>query len=289
MKNSLKGSAECLTIMLLATLQLAGCRQASPPPEAAAESSPPGIQDASPSPSASATAADEQSATAAPAAMPPSVAGDGPIVGDGRPTPARTETAALALAPVEIDLPAPAFRGTPVPRDEPFVEEPSGSPRPPFLAPEGTTNLALAKPVTCSDLTPPAGEVDLVTDGGKDASDFDYLELGPGTQWVQIDLTQRATIYAVVVWHSHAEARVYRDVVLQVSDDPDFLQATTVFNNDYDNSSGLGIGDALGYVETSEGRLIDCRGVEGRYVRLYSRGNHLDAGNHYTEVDVYGS
>jgi len=192
------------------------------------------------------------------------------------------------MVDLDIPLPAPAFRGTPVPREEPFVEEPSGKPRPPFPAPEGTVNLALGKVVTCSDPIPAAGELDFVTDGDKAASDFGYLELGPGTQWVQIDLGQRATVYAIVVWHNHAEARVYRDVVVQVSDDPDFLDSVTVFNDDYDNSSGLGIGTAMGYVETSEGKLIDCRGVEGRYVRLYSRGNHIDDKNHYTEVDVYG-
>jgi hypothetical protein len=62
----------------------------------------------------------------------------------------------------------------------------------------------------------------------------------------------------------------------------------TVFNNDYDNSAGLGVGEDLGYVETSEGKLIDAQGVEGRYVRLYSNGNHLDGENHYTEVEVFG-
>jgi hypothetical protein len=192
------------------------------------------------------------------------------------------------LMPIEIDLPAPAFRGTPVPQQEPNVEKPSGKPRPPFLAPKGTVNLALGKPVACSDPMPAAGEVDYVTDGAKDASDFGYLELRPGTEWVQVDLGQKATIYAVIVWHNHAEARVYRDVIVQVSDDPDFLDAKTVFNNDYDDSSGMGVGGAMGYVETSEGRLIDTRGVEGRYVRLYSRGNHIDNKNHYTEVAVYG-
>jgi hypothetical protein len=44
----------------------------------------------------------------------------------------------------------------------------------------------------------------------------------------------------------------------------------------------------MGYVETSEGKLVDCRGAEGRYVRLYSKGNHIDDKNHYTEVEVYG-
>ena len=192
------------------------------------------------------------------------------------------------MVAIDLVLPAPAFRGTPVPVEEPNVEPPLGKPRAPFFAPEGTVNLAGGKPVSCSDPAPVSGEIDYVTDGDKEASDFGYLELRPGTEWVQVDLGAKATIYAAVVWHSHAEARVYRDVVVQVSDDPDFLDPTTVFNNDYDNSSGQGIGPDMGYVETSEGKLIDCRGVEGRYVRFYSKGSHIDEKNHYTEVEVFG-
>ena len=196
--------------------------------------------------------------------------------------------AAAGLKPLPIELPAPAFRGTPVPLTEPNVEKPRGSPRPPFYAPEGTVNLAVGRPVTASDPAPVAGEIDYVTDGDKEASDFGYLELRPGTEWIQIDLGTKAAVYAVLLWHNHAEARVYRDVVVQVSDDPDFIESATVFNNDYDNSSGLGIGDEMGYVETSEGKLIDCQGLEGRYVRIYGRGNNIDEKNHYTEVEVFG-
>ena len=62
----------------------------------------------------------------------------------------------------------------------------------------------------------------------------------------------------------------------------------TVFNNDHDNSAGLGIGSDMHYVETSEGKLIDAKGVRGRYVRLYSGGNSNNDLNHYIEVEVYG-
>ncbi len=198
------------------------------------------------------------------------------------------ETRQLSLAPLPIVLPAPAFRGTPVPLKEPNVEKPLGKARPPFLAPEGAVNLAVGKRVSSSDPAPTSGELDFVTDGAKEASDFGYLELRAGSEWVQIDMGQRSTIYAVLVWHNHADARVYRDVIVQVSDDPDFLESQTVFSNDYDNSSGLGIGFDMGYVETSEGKLIDCKGVEARYVRLYTKGNHIDDKNHYTEVEVFG-
>lgn len=221
-----------------------------------------------------------------PAAAPSSTAGgESP---DSAKAPPTAPVADEELVAIQIELPAPAFRGTPVPLKEPNVEKPRGTPREPFLAPKGTVNLALGQRVTASDLSPAAGELDYVTDGDKEASDFGYLELRPGLAWVQIDLGRKSTIYAVLIWHSHAEARVYRDVVVQVSDDPDFLDAQTVFNNDYDGTAGLGIGADRGYVETSEGKLINCRGVEGRYVRLYSQGSNIDGKNHYTEVEVYG-
>ena len=62
----------------------------------------------------------------------------------------------------------------------------------------------------------------------------------------------------------------------------------TVYNNDQDNSSGLGAGKDRPYIETNLGRLIDAKGAKGRYVRLYSNGNTLMDTNHYVEVEVYG-
>ncbi len=53
--------------------------------------------------------------------------------------------------------------------------------------------------------------------------------------------------------------------------------------------SGLGIGRHKEYIEVSEGRLIDPRGVKARYIRLYSRGNTSNEMNHYVEVEVYGT
>jgi hypothetical protein len=76
---------------------------------------------------------------------------------------------------------------------------------------------------------------------------------------------------------------------VQVADDPDFLtNVRTLFNNDHDNTAGLGAGKDLNYVETAEGKLIDAKGVIARYVRLWSNGNNINALNHYVEVEVYG-
>jgi len=135
----------------------------------------------------------------------------------------------------------------------------------------------------------------MVTDGDMEGSDGSFVELGPGTQWVQIDLGQPADIYAFVVWHFHAEGRVYHDVVIQVADDPDFVEnVKTVFNNDFDNSSGWGLGKNLEYVEDYRGKLIDAKDargqpVKGRYVRLYSKGNTSNDLHHYIEVEVFGT
>lgn len=194
------------------------------------------------------------------------------------------------LAPLPLKLPIPAFMGTPT--DIPLgdhIEKPSDKPRPPFLAPKGVQNLALGKKVISSDKAPITGSLDLVTDGDKESNDNSFVELRRRTQWVQIDLEKRAKIYAILIWHAHNTYQVYHDVIVQVSDDPDFTQGViTLFNNDYDNSSGLGVGTDKEYFETYEGKLIDAKGVEARYVRCYSRGSTYSALNRYTEVEVWG-
>ena len=195
------------------------------------------------------------------------------------------------MVPLRLALPRPTFICTPQhirphPHLEPYVFD---KPRPPFMVPEGTVNVALGKPVTSSERTPIIGEVVMVTDGRKEIADDSYVELGPGPQWVQMDLREPCHIYAIVVWHYFGCPRVYRDVVVQVSDDPDFIQGVrTLYNNDYDNSSGLGLGKNLEYVEDYRGRLIDAQGITARYVRLYTSGNIDNDLSHYAEVEVHG-
>ena len=191
---------------------------------------------------------------------------------------------------LKLDLPKPMFVGTPKNIRSPNLERVTGKKRGDFFVPLGTVLLSLNKPVASSDMEPVIGEIDFVTDGEKSGEDGYYVELGPGLQYVQIDLEGDYALHAILIWHYHSQARVYRDVVVQVSNDPDFIEnVTTVFNNDHDNSSGLGIGSDKEYIETNEGRLIDPKGVEGRYIRLYSKGNTTNDMNHYVEVEVYGT
>ncbi|MDZ7371439.1 MAG: discoidin domain-containing protein [candidate division KSB1 bacterium] len=207
--------------------------------------------------------------------------------------PLMPQAAALAadqkLVPIPIELPKPMFVGTPTPMKVERLEKPTGKPRPPFLAPEGTKNVALGKPVTSSDDLPVIGELSMITDGDKEAADGSYVELGPFKQWVQVDLGARHAIYAIVMWHYHKQPRVYYDVVVQIADDPDFTKnVVTVFNNDIDNSLGFGKGEDWHYVETNEGKLVDCKGTIGRYVRAYTAGNTSNDLNHWIELEVYG-
>ena len=200
-------------------------------------------------------------------------------------------TAALAQDKVVLNtkLPPPLFVGTPVPINVPNLEPPIRGKRPDFMVPAGTINLAKNKKVSSSDDSPDVGTLDMVNDGDKAGDEGSWVELGPGKQWVEIDLAKKANIYAVLVWHFHSQARVYRDVVVQVSDDPTFTSGvTTIFNNDFHGELGLGAGKDLNYIETYQGKLIDAKGVSGRYVRLYSNGNTANKLNHYIEVEVWG-
>ena len=202
---------------------------------------------------------------------------------------AASAVSAADKIPLKTELPPPVLVGTPVPIKLPNLEQkPSdGS----LLVPAGTVNLAAGKTVTGSDSEPLLGDLSLITDGDKSADEGCFAEFGPGKQWIQIDLESSATVYALWVWHFHSQSRAYIDVVAQVSDDPDFLNGvTTIYNNDHDNSSGLGAGKDFAYLETHRGRLMAAPegGVKGRYVRLYSNGNTTNNLNHYIEVEVFG-
>src|SRR4029077_18569221 len=125
---------------------------------------------------------------------------------------------------VEFKLPKPAYTGTPknIPAGT-TAEKPTGKPRAPWGARGGVKTLALNKPVTSSDKDPIIGKLEQVTDGDKEGSDGSWVELGPGRQWVQIDLQNPGMVYGFLVWHHHGDPRIYRDVVIQISDDPDFI------------------------------------------------------------------
>ena len=202
--------------------------------------------------------------------------------------PAAASGGTVGGVPLTTEFPPELIEGTPKPMNVPnLVQAPGKAPE--FLVPEGTTLLSKGKKVTSSDDAPIIGELALVTDGDKEAGEGYFVELLDGTQWVQIDLEKSAALSAIWLWHFHSQKRAYSDVIVQVSDDAEFKTGvTTVYNNDYDDSSKLGKGTDNPYVESRFGLLADAKGAKGRYVRLYSKGNTSNDMNHYIEVEVFG-
>lgn len=191
------------------------------------------------------------------------------------------------MVSIKVPLPKPRLLGTQVAVNLPNLDRGDGPTE--VKAPEGAVNLALNKPVSSSDPAPIIGMLEQATDGEIDGEDGYYVELDVNKQWLQIDLEQSANIYAVMVWHFYSQARAYKDVVIQISDDPEFQKGvTTVYNSDSKNVLGLGAGKDKPYIDTHKGRIFPVNGVKGRYVRLYSNGNTSNENNHYIEVQVYG-
>lgn len=191
--------------------------------------------------------------------------------------------------PLTLQLPAPTLKGTPeqLPTG-PNIEANSDKAPAPMQIAKGAKNVALGKKVTTSVKPFSETQPDAITDGKKEAFDYDTVEMKKGTQWVQVDLGESYKIEAIAIWHDHRYIQAVHDVIVQVSDDPEFKTGvTTLFNNDTDNSSGLGIGTDREYFERHWGRVFDGKGTKARYVRGYTKGSHLSALNCWQEIEVY--
>ncbi len=211
------------------------------------------------------------------------------LIMPSRPAAQAPAVAGQKLVPLPIVLPQPLFEGTPQNMKVPNLEKPRYKAREPFLAPAGAVNVARRKKVTSSDAAPVMGDLAMITDGDRTAEEGSEVELGPGRQHVTVDLGGMHELYAILFWHFHRTPRVYFDVIVQIADDAAFTKnVRTLFNNDHDNTSGLGAGKDMNYVETSEGRLVDAKGAIARYVRLYSKGNSANEMNHYIEIEAFG-
>lgn len=207
---------------------------------------------------------------------------------DSAAAPSASSTSSGGGMMLTTEIPPELIEGTPQPIKVPNLEQaPTAAPT--LSVPEGTVLLSAGKAVTGSDDFPIIGELSYITDGDKEAGEGYFVELMDGAQWVQIDLESSASISAIWLWHYHSQKRAYHDVIVQLSDDPEFGSGvTTLFNNDYDNSAGQGKGSDKPYVESRFGKLINAGGKSARYVRLYSNGNTSNDMNHYIEVEVFG-
>jgi len=201
-----------------------------------------------------------------------------------------TESHSGGLVPLKLELPNPVFVGTPKEAPKGVDVEPvPAKPPAPLMVPSDVHNIASGKKITCSDKGVSSSVLARITDGNKEAAEDATAMLRKGLQWIQFDLGAPQEIYAIVFWHAHDTAKVYRAVIVQVADDPDFTaNVRTLYNNDRDNSAGLGAGTDRQYFETYMGKIVNAKGARARYVRLYSHGSTDSALNEYTEVEIYG-
>ncbi|NLG12990.1 MAG: FMN-binding protein [Lentisphaerae bacterium] len=168
-----------------------------------------------------------------------------------------------------------------------------------FMVPEGLVNLALNKPVTSclGDEEPLSGKLSQITDGNKKSNEQDYVEMMPEElSWVQVDLGEVKEIFCVVIWHYYKNAVVYKDVIVQIADDPEMKEnCRIVFNNDYDNSAGFGKGDDPTYFAGWWGELVDTHNPEGqhegqkaRYIRVFTSGGEAGEDTRFVEIAAFG-
>ena len=198
---------------------------------------------------------------------------------------------------LKIEFPPPHSSGTPkeIKSDNLEPDPGPGKFRPPIMVePEFTKKLTTEDTKVTTSEEAVTGENEYVVDGDKTPDATSMLQLPGGVQWVQLDLGAEHDISAVCVWHDQGDERVYKDVIVQISNDEKFLKdVVTVFNNDHDDSAKLGKkGTDKEYRERNEGRpvsaMVDDKPTKGRYVRCYSNGSTSEPVNNYIEIEVFG-
>ncbi|HEX3716699.1 MAG TPA: discoidin domain-containing protein [Verrucomicrobiae bacterium] len=191
--------------------------------------------------------------------------------------------------PLTLKLPSPVFSGTPKEAPAGVIVESRTAVPPVIMVPPNARNIAPKAKITSSDKNATSALLAKITDGDKEADEDSIVQLRKGLQWIQFDFGRPVDIYAIALWHAHDNAKIYRSVIVQAADDKDFTEnVRTLFNNDTDNSSGLGAGTDRQYFETFQGKEINAKGTKARYVRLYSHGSTDSSMNEYTEVEIYG-
>ena len=193
---------------------------------------------------------------------------------------------------IKFELPPPHSSGTPKEIKSDNLEKDLGPGKlraPIMVEPEYAKKLTTEDTKVTTSEEAVTGENDYVVDGDKTADATCMLQLPGGLQWVQLDLGAEHVISALCVWHDQGDERVYKDVIMQISNDEKFATGvTTVFNNDHDNSAKLGKGSDKEYRERNDGRPVDAKLTKGRYVRVYSSGSTSEPVNNYIEIEVFG-
>ena len=193
---------------------------------------------------------------------------------------------------IKFELPPPHSSGTPkeIKSDNLEPDPGPGKLRPPIMVePEYAKKLTTENTKVTTSEEAVTGDNDYVVDGDKTPDATSMLQLPGGLQWVQLDLGAEHTVSAVCVWHDQGDERVYKAVIVQISNDANFVDGvTTIFNNDHDNTAKLGKGKDKECRDRNDWRPMDAKLSKGRYVRCYSNGSTSEPVNNYIEIEVFG-
>ncbi len=158
----------------------------------------------------------------------------------------------------------------------------------------GLVNIALGKLVTGSApahisytahtwcLEPLDFDYSIFVDGNSNPVDWSSCDPIPyaslnesGRQWLMVDLGAVFNISKIKLWHYRNY--VYHDNIVEISEDGE--NWTLVYDSNIDGE----------YTETSEGKRIPLEPKNARYIRNWLNGNNVNNGNHWVEVEVYGT
>jgi lysophospholipase L1-like esterase len=127
-----------------------------------------------------------------------------------------------------------------------------------------------------------------ITNGDKTLTNI--ADMGAGAIYLQYDLGSSVNLGDIKLWHYYGDPRSYHDVLVELSNSSTFATGNTiVFNNDTNNSLGLGAGTDSEYAESSAGKDISFSPVSARYIRIYSNGSSSNTANHYVEAEAYAA
>ena len=137
-------------------------------------------------------------------------------------------------------------------------------------------NLAAGK-VPTSDVTLSNAQVVTDNDTWSDNSSQYAKTTTNGLHYVKLDLGAVYPVNKVNVWHYANDGRTYHSTKTQVSENG------TTWVTVYDSAvSGE-------YQEIAQGKQITFATLNVRYVRDYVNGNTVNAGDHWTEIEVWGN
>ncbi|WP_262680938.1 DUF5123 domain-containing protein [Paenibacillus sp. J5C2022] len=134
-----------------------------------------------------------------------------------------------------------------------------------------------------------------LTDGSTASGTSVVGNTGYPIAYVQLDLgTFKDVSMFKMFFQASSHLYTYKDLAIQVSETADFYDAFTIYNNDEDNSIGLGYGEDEEFIATPSGTTIMMAPKKARYIRFWVGGYESGDGvasplTYIKELEVYGT